>query len=193
MAHDHGVYDSDKHFVIDAVTRNINNQSEKVVLMQGDHNSERFTFELPKLVEDHDMSLCDVIEIHYINVSSNKAHSNSDIYIVDDVGVSSNDENMVCFTWLLSGVATKYAGSLNFRIRFACIDMDGNYTYKWHTGIFKGINISDGIDNSGTINEEYSDVLAAWNVEFQSLEERLETAIDSIITLQESYIGGIIE
>ena len=48
MAHIHSVYDNDTHFKIDPATRQISNESGKVVLMQNDHNSERFTFEIPR-------------------------------------------------------------------------------------------------------------------------------------------------
>ena len=53
MAHQHGVYDTDKHFVIDSNTRKIENQSKsKITLIQNDHDSERFTFEIPRYVEE---------------------------------------------------------------------------------------------------------------------------------------------
>lgn len=48
MGHTHNVYDTDTHFSINPVTRMIKNESsKKVTLIQHDHNSERFTFELP--------------------------------------------------------------------------------------------------------------------------------------------------
>lgn len=57
MAHKHPIYDTDPHFKIDGDTRVIINASDvKVALMQGDHNSERFTFEIPRYVDGHDMS-----------------------------------------------------------------------------------------------------------------------------------------
>ena len=55
MAHLHEVRDTDKHFVIDPTTRAITNNSGKNVLMQGDHNSEIYTFEIPKMVEGHEL------------------------------------------------------------------------------------------------------------------------------------------
>lgn len=48
MAHKHSMYDPDTHFKIDPVTRAIVNISDKNVLMQRDHNSEIFTFELER-------------------------------------------------------------------------------------------------------------------------------------------------
>ena len=71
MAHIHSIYDCDTHFVIDPVTREIKNESEKTVIVQNDHNSERFSFELPKTIEGHDMSLCNVVQVHYLNTDKN--------------------------------------------------------------------------------------------------------------------------
>ena len=65
MAHKHSVIDTDKHFVIDPVTREITNNSEKLSLMQNDHNSETYTFEIPRNIDGHEMALCNVVEIHY--------------------------------------------------------------------------------------------------------------------------------
>ena len=90
MSHYHPIYDSDKHFLIDTITRDIINESSKITIMQYDHNSERFTFEIPRLVEGHDMSLCNSVRIHFINIGSAKADSNYGIYEVDDLEAQQN-------------------------------------------------------------------------------------------------------
>ena len=72
MAHKHSVYDTDTHFSINPMTRALKNESlSKTCLIQYDHNSERLTFEIPRYIEQHDLSLCDVVEIHYLNVEAN--------------------------------------------------------------------------------------------------------------------------
>lgn len=59
IEHKHAVPDSDTYFMINPYTREIENTNyNKTVLMRGDHNSERFTFEIPRYVDGHDMSLC---------------------------------------------------------------------------------------------------------------------------------------
>ena len=158
MAHTHAVIDSDNHFIINPVTREITNNSKKVKLMQGDHASEIFTFEIPRYVDGHDMSLCNKIAIHYINIG--KSGSNPDVHIVEDASVDDAEENLV-FSWLIYRTATKYPGTLNFLIKFSCIT-DGVIEYQWNTDIFKGITISAGIDNEETLVEEYSDVFQKW-------------------------------
>ena len=52
--HKHVVPDSDTYFLIDPYTRQIENTNyQKTVIMRGDHNSERFTFEVPRYVDGH--------------------------------------------------------------------------------------------------------------------------------------------
>ena len=71
MAHKHSVYDSDTHFSINPMTRVLKNESSsKKSVVQYDHNSERFTFEIPRYIEEHDMLLCNVVHIHYININN---------------------------------------------------------------------------------------------------------------------------
>ena len=162
MAHEHNKFDNDPYFVIDPVTRVITNKSDtKKKLMQYDHNSERFTFEIPRFVDGHDMSACDKIKIHYLNVNSSTKETSADVYFVDDVQISPDDEEKVVFSWLISRSATMHAGTLNFLVRFVCVNGD-TIEYAWGTDIYKGITIADGINNSAAVLEEYSDVLAAW-------------------------------
>lgn len=147
MAHLHSVYDSDAHFKIDPATRVIINQSpDKTALMQYDHNSERFTFELPRYIEEHDMSLCNVVEIHYINANSEGNEENKGIYKVDDLQVSPADENVVICSWLISQGATRIVGSLSFIVRFKCVN-NSIVDYLWSTKPCSGYQILKSIDN----------------------------------------------
>ena len=67
MAHKHPVYDTDAHFKINHITRAITTQDDLKTIMQGDHNSERFSFEIPNVIDGHDMKLCNKVLIHYMN------------------------------------------------------------------------------------------------------------------------------
>ena len=162
MAHAHIVSDSDNHFVIDPISRQLNNNSKKTILMKTDHNSEQFTFELPRMVEGHDMSLSNKVEVHYININSKTREQSTGIYNVADFGVDAEDDTKVLGTWLVSREATKYAGSLNFVIRFACLSADNVEEYAWNTAIYAGITIADTIENTETVVEDYVDILRQW-------------------------------
>lgn len=166
MVHLHSVYDVDKHFNIDSVTRQIRNESSaKSALIQYDHNSERFTFDLPKEIEGHNMMDCNVVEIHYLNIDSVTGEVTKGIYAVDDMQLSPTDENVVIFSWLISANATQRVGSLNFLVRFACVADDGTVEYAWHTDTYKKISISSGINNTNYVATKYADVLEQWKNE----------------------------
>lgn len=169
MVHSHSVYDSDPHFIIDPISRAVTNkESKKTILMQYDHNSECFSFEVSRLVEGHDLTLCNRVEVHYTNTDSSTRESNSDIYEVTDLTVDPNDENKILFTWTISENATMYAGSLSFLIQFACIENDVD-TYRWHTGINNSVSISKGMNNGDSIIEQYSDLLNQWKRELYEI------------------------
>ena len=167
MAVRHKVSDTDKHFVIDPITRTIKNQSGKLVLIQYDHNSERFTFECPRLVDGHDMSLCNKVEIHFINTGSGSSKS-SGVYETSDLQVPADNADIVTFSWLVSQNATQHVGKLNFVIRFACVGEEAVIEYAWNTGIYADITISKSIYNGEEFVEDYIDVLEAWKQDLYS-------------------------
>lgn len=167
MGHIHPdvVIDGDsKRFVIDPITRAIKNETPKLLLIKDDHNSERYTFELPRFVEGHDMSLCNKVEVHYINInSSNRAlPPNTGIYPIQDIATEIIDGvEKITGSWLISGAVTEHAGPLSFAVRFACV-VDGKTVYSWNTLPHTGITISDGINVSDEIAKEYDDLLQSW-------------------------------
>lgn len=163
MPHQHSIYDSDAHFTINSITKEISSAFNKKIV-QGDHNSERLTFELSRHIEGHDMSLSDKIEIHYINVAANKTNQSKDVYLVADAQVSPDSDEVLIFSWLVSGNATQYAGTLNFLIRFTCLTGE-TIDYVWNTAIYSGITIDSGMNNGEAVVQEYSDVLEAWKAE----------------------------
>ena len=167
MAVRHGITDTDKHFIIDPVTRTIKNESGKLTLMRYDHHSERFTFEVPRYIDNHDMAACTYAEIHFINSGSGSSKI-SGIYPVDDLQVSPDDENVVICSWLISRNATQLVGSLNFVIRFVCTNDEGDIEYAWNTAIYQGISIANSIYNGESVIEEYVDILEQWRHDLYS-------------------------
>ena len=166
MAHIHSVYDTDAHFQIDGVTRAVKNASAtKTMVVQHDHNSERFTFEVPRLIDGHDMSTCNVVQVHYINTdSTDRTKFSTGVYEVDDLQISPGNEDVVICSWLISSNATKHVGNLSFVIRFVC-STDGEIDYAWNTAVHSNVYVSKGIFNGDVIVKEYADVLEQWRQE----------------------------
>ena len=168
MAHIHEVIDSDKCFTIDPITRLIVNDAgnKKTQIIQNDHNSERFSFRLPRYIEGHDMSLCDKVEVHYINIDQSSNERSVGVYEVNDLALSEDNES-VLLSWLISNNATKYVGVLSFAICFKCMSNDV-IEYSWNTAINSSIQITKGMYNSEIIIKDYIDVLEVWKEEFMS-------------------------
>lgn len=160
MSHAHEVYDTDKHFLIDPITREISTESTKLVLIQKDHNSERYTFEVPRMIEGHDMSLCNQIQVHYDNISRDRRQVNSDFYTVTDMQVSEKDDETILFSWLISDSSTQIVGKLNFAVHFACVSSDGEEEYAWHTASYSKVEVKAGIHSTETVLTEHSDFVS---------------------------------
>ena len=184
--HEHTVNDSDSHFVIDPDTRKISyTGTSEIVLIQYDHNSEVYTFELPRYIDDHDMMLCNRVRVHYNNVDGKTNRAIPNVAEMTDLHVSETDSDKVVSSWLISRNATQFAGTLNFLIQYMCVDDEGNVVYEWHTDIYDGIYVNTGRRNGKQTVARYSDVLEEWY-------QKLFGTGDSIIALAEEKIDEIV-
>ena len=185
MAHTHSVIDDDLRFIIDPSTREIGNGSQKVKLMQYDHNSEQFTFEIPRFVEGHDMSLCNSIRVNYININKSTREQHPGVYEVSYTKVEGDN---IIFSWLVSRNATQYVGPLNFLIKFMCFDENDYITYEWHTDIFKSASVSTGMNNEESIEEVYPDILEKWKNDVLAEEASRITAESERVTAESERV-----
>lgn len=181
IGHNHNLTDRDLRFSIDTITRVVTNASKKVSLMQFDHNSERFSFEIDKDIEGHDVLNCNRVVIHYSNIKSGNGQKNLGIYEVTDLAIHPKDDTKACFSWLISDNATQLAGTLSFLIEFTCTK-DDEVLYRWSTSIFNGIIISSGMNNSDFIAESYPDALVEW-------ESRMENYISENDNLISTHVA----
>lgn len=199
MAHKHSVYDTNLHFIIDGNTRLVKNSTEaKVTLVQYDHNSERITFELPRYIDGHDMSLCTDTQVHYINIEKKTNRESVGVYECDDLQIAPDDENVVICSWLISKNATRFVGSLFFVIRFVCSE-DREITYSWNTARHTGLSVTDGIYNGEDVDEIvesdafkiFNETINAANTAIENANEATKKANDSIIHIRYSkYADG---
>ena len=120
-----------------------------------DHNSEQFTFSMPRYIENHDMSRCNKVRIHYTNYGDKGEKFG--IYEVDDFAVSEDGETM-SFTWLLSQNATTIVGRISLVVRFFCINDAGEVLYSWGTITSSPITVSESVYNLEDIPEQNPDI-----------------------------------
>lgn len=186
----HDVIDVDSHFIVDPYSREVKRKSaDKLFLMQHDKNSERFTFEVPLKIEEHDMSKCDVIQVHYENVSSGTSVSTRKyyrgVYVVRGEGEEVHDDvkmdtakDIMTFSWLIPEEATQFAGKLNFQLKFVCHDEEfaDVELFKWHSEVNSEIGINAGLPYSA------NDMPASATATLQSIEVlELDTGVEIIL------------
>ena len=190
MSHKSKIYDSETHFTIDAATRTIKNaDAGNNIIVQYDHNSERFTFEIPRYVDGHDMSESTEVRVNYRNSASTGLSKTDGVYICDDLAISEDDDDKVTFSWLLSSATTQYIGSLYFSIQFVCLD-GGTILYAWNTGIYKDIVIIESINNADEVVVGNEDVLTAYKNEIMAY---LDHAFDESEKAQKAHIETYID
>ena len=192
--HEKIVIDSDVHFTIDTTTRMISNRNadkvnKKLVLTQYDNKSERYSFDVDRYIDGHDLMLCNRVQVHFINIAS-KTQKKDGVYLVDDVHINESDENKISFSWLISRNATMLSGYLSFLVAFSCVDGD-TILYRWSTTTYDAIQVVTGLDNSNAVVEEYVDELLTWENTMQnelaSWQNRMETDVIPIL-VDECYI-----
>lgn len=184
MAHNHDVFDMENHFEINGSSRFIKETSEtKLVVVQGDHKSEVLTFKMPRYIDGHDMTLCNKVRIHYINIETATNNKSADVYDVTDLTLCEGCEDVLTFTWVIEAPATKYSGTLSFVVKFECTEGE-SILYQWNTAKYVGVNVLAGIDNSEEFAEKYSNVLEQWYNE-------LTRGADTITEITEQSIAEI--
>lgn len=176
------IIDTDKKFTIDPLTREIKYDGEKRVLIQNDHNSERFTFEIPRFIEGRDVAKCNVVQVYYINVKNKSSENSTGVYTVDDMEVYPFINDTLKFTWLISQNATRYYGKLSFMVRFANIDDEGNVSYAWSSDVYDDIDVVESLDSDISHENQYVDVIQQWKNDVMSeLRLRVDNAVQNNI------------
>lgn len=166
----HPVYDTGERFKIEPLNRAIKCEThDKIYLVKDDHNSEVFTFEMPRFIEGHDMLLCNKVEVHYINTNSSTKETSSARYTVADFAVDPRDSEKVIFSWPVSRKATVFAGTLAFALHFACINESTRDTrYWWSTASCNIVTVLDSVSIPPEESGEETDLQEKWAIPSQT-------------------------
>lgn len=167
IKHNNIIVDTDSRFLIDPTSRDIKQDGNaKIAIIQHDHNSERFSFSIPRFVDGHDMGASDKVEVHYVNISTKTKDESRGCYVVNDI---ESTDTTVELSWLIARTATKYAGTINFLVRFICYkEGTTEVVYTWNSSYYSGIPVGTGCDCSEELPEDYYDILESWKKEIES-------------------------
>lgn len=188
MAHLHEISDTDVSFDIDPITRAITTGSSKLYLAQFDHNSERYTFKLPRFIEGHDLLQCDTIIVDYANTDKKKTSTKRGAYKVNDVAI---EGDQLLFSWLVSREATQLVGYLTFSVAFRCHDDDNNIIYEWGTDTFKRITIIEKSRHEQTILAKIPDLIDQIRTEVRdALATKSKITVGTINLIADKWVGS---
>lgn len=206
--------DDDIHFIVDPITREITYDSETpLVIMQKDNNSEKITFEVPRIVDGHDMASSNEIEVHFTNTGVEGESKSYRKIPSTDVKEKNTDPSTLELVWTIPDEATLFVGQLYFALKFRCTetsvqekeDENGNpfeveitkNTYVWNTKRYPGIPIIEGLDNEEAVQvdsydhiaNQFSTIANDKIVDINAAANRAETAI----TEQEQASVAVVE
>lgn len=134
----------DIQFLIDKNLRTVTIPPDGVVLgVEGDKNSNRVNFQMPRYYNGFDMSEF-TVRVNYVN-----ANGDGGVYTVNDLEVR---DDMILFTWLVDSDACAYVGVVRFLVRMT-ISNGGELIQAFDTTIAKA-NVLEGLPITTIIDEE---------------------------------------
>ncbi len=115
----------------------------KHIVVQGDTNSRRITFELARYFDEIDLSTKQM-RVYYIN-----AEKKFGTTPIESFSISEEDESRLFVTWLVEGGLTTAAGDIAFALDFYEVDADDFIIYRWqttaaHFNVAKAISALEG-------------------------------------------------
>lgn len=146
-------YEQEGHIVINK-DRRISVPAElQRIAVQYDHNIETVKFDCPRYWDGIDMSEMAI----YINYMRNDGIKGS--YLVNDVEIDETDNNIMHFTWTVSGHATQVKGELCFIVCIKKLNDAGTELIHWNTEINSDMYVSEGLECNEQITDKFPDVI----------------------------------
>ncbi len=148
--------DIEGHIVIDK-DRIIHVPTElKRIAVQYDANIETVTFDCPRYWDEHDLSEMNI----YINYKlPGNLINNIGQSLAKNVRINEDDENIINFDWTIGPILTNNKGDLPFSVcAKSKTNQDSDEAIRWYTEINTELTISEGMDGSGDIEDNYEDL-----------------------------------
>ena len=148
--------DIEGHIVIDK-DRIIHVPTElKRIAVQYDANIETVTFDCPRYWDEHDLSKMNI----YINYKlPSNLINNIGQSLVKNLRINEDDPDIINFDWTIGPILTNNKGDLPFSVcAKSKTNQDSDEAIRWYTEINTELTISEGMDGSGDIEDNYEDL-----------------------------------
>ena len=144
---DHIVVGSDRRITVPAALKRI--------AVQYDHKMETVTFDCPRYWDGIDMSTMTI----YVNYKRSDGYL--DAVPVDNVRIDDVDDTIMHFDWTITRNVTMVKGAITISICIKDVDTDGNEVNHWNSELNNEMSVSEGLECSEHIEEEYPDIIAS--------------------------------
>ena len=124
----------------------------KRIAVQFDHDVETVTFDCPRFWDEHDLTRMKI----YINYKC--PNDILGCFIAENVIVDEMDERLIHFTWTVSRNVTMGEGKIAFLVCAKKTDGEGNEDVHWNTELCKDMYVSEGLECTEWIEDEYPDL-----------------------------------
>ena len=146
MANHSTVKDTGAFFTIEPETREVKvPPTHKVIGVVGDHLAEQLTFEIPKLIDGHDIAGCVHRYVGWVNVEGERG--SDQLVELTELPEGARD-GMLYFTWTIRDKLAATKGLVQFSLHFEDVDANGERLYHWGTTVCKNCEILDAINHT---------------------------------------------
>ena len=149
----------------------------KKIAVQYDHNIETVTFDCPRYWDNNDMSTMKI----YINYML--PDGNLGICIADNITIDSSDDNIMHFDWTISRNVTQLKGNISFIVCIKKTDDEGNETNHWNSELNNDLYISEGLECSETVLEQYQDIITQLLTKMDNILEADKPILDKSLSI----------
>lgn len=155
--------------------------------VQHDHDIETYTFDCPRYWDEHDLSTMKI----YINYMC--PDNTPGTFIAENIATDESDENIIHFTWTISRNVTTYKGDISFLVCAKTTDEEGNEKYHWNSELNKDCYVSEGLETTEVVLNNYPDIITQLLIRMETVEEDwdiFEEEVKAEVALLREHVVG---
>ena len=139
MSKNHNIDDNNAPLLVDPAARKVTIPlTQRVFGAVGDHCSEQITFQIPNIIDGHDMPGCTRKYVSWRNVEGELGH--------DELRLKKAKSDSSLYSWTIRDVLTVAKGIVSFSLHFECYDDAGALLYRWSTTTCSDGEILDSVN-----------------------------------------------
>lgn len=128
-------------------------ESLKKIAVQHDNNIETVTFSCPRYWDENDLSTMNIY-INFMRIDGYRSR-----YLTKNIRVDDEDQNVFHFDWTISSEVTEVVGKVKFSVCAMKAGSENDGEIHWNTEINNEMIISEGLECTEHMVDEYPDII----------------------------------